>query len=144
MNDEEGDYEFILLEDAWSVYKPVVFNVASQNLPAVDDTYIAYQLDTAIANYIMTDLNPIVERVKQTGDHNKTGVALVRAKRYKEAKAEFAKVNSVAAMNNIANIYTIEQDYDNAMKMYQKVLAQDPSNKNAQTGLENLKNKLGM
>ncbi len=144
MNDEEGDYEFILLEDAWSVYKPVVFNVASQNLPTVDDTYIAYQLDTAIANYIMTDLNPIVERVKQTGDHNKTGVALVRAKRYKEAKAEFAKVNSVAAMNNIANIYTIEQDYDNAMKMYQKVLAQDPSNKNAQTGLENLKNKLGM
>ena len=92
----------------------------------------------------MTDLNPIVERVKQTGDHNKTGVALVRAKRYKEAKSEFAKVNSVAAMNNIANIYTIEQDYDNAMKMYQKVLAQDPSNKNAQTGLENLKNKLGM
>ena len=144
MNDEEGEYEFILLEDAWSVYKPVVFNVASQNLPVVDDSYIAYQLDTAIANYIMTDLNPIVDRVKQTGDHNKIGVALVRAKRYKEAKAEFAKVNSVAAMNNIANIYTIEQDYDNAMKMYQKVLAQDPSNKNAQTGLDNLKNKLGL
>lgn len=144
MNDEEGDYEFILLEDAWTVYKPVVFNVASQNLPVVDDSYIAYQLDTAIANYIRTDLNPIVDRVRQTGDHNKIGVALVRAKRYKEAKTEFAKVNSVAAMNNIANIYTIEQDYDNAMKMYQKVLAQDPSNKSAQTGLENLKNKLGL
>lgn len=144
MNDEEGEYDFILLQDAWTVYKPVVYNVASANLSSLDSSYVASQLNTAIDNYILTDLNPIVERVKKTGDHNKTGVALVRAKRYKEAKAEFSKVNSIAALNNIANIYTIEQDYDNAMKTYQKVLAADPENKNAQTGLENLKNKLGL
>ncbi len=143
MNDDEGDYEFILLEDAWTVYKPVVFNVASQNLPVLDDSYIALQLKTAIDNYIRTDLNPIVERVRKTGDHNKIGVALVRAKRYSEAKSEFLKANSVAAMNNIANIYTIEQDYDNAMKMYEKVLKQDPGNRSAQSGLESLKTKLG-
>ena len=143
MNDDEGDYEFILLEDAWTVYKPVVFNVASQNLPVLDDSYIALQLKTAIDNYIRTDLNPIVERVRKTGDHNKIGVALVRAKRYSEAKSEFLKANSVAAMNNIANIYTIEQDYDNAIKMYEKVLKQDPGNRSAQSGLESLKNKLG-
>lgn len=144
MNDEEGEYDFILLQDAWTVYKPVVYNVASANLSSLDSSYVASQLNTAIDNYILTDLNPIVDRVKKTGDHNKTGVALVRAKRYKEAKAEFSKVNSIAALNNIANIYTIEQDYDNAMKTYQKVLAADPENKNAQTGLENLKNKLGL
>ncbi len=142
--DEEGIYEFILVEEAWTVYKPVVFNVASQNLPKPSDTYLVEQLDTAVNNYIYTDLNPIVENLKKTGDHNKIGVALVRAKRYSEAKAEFQKAGTAAAMNNIANICTIEQNYDEAMKMYQKALEMDPGNKTAQSGLDNLKNKLGL
>ncbi len=144
LNDPEGEYEFILLSDAWSVYKPVVYNVASQNLPKPDDVYITKELEQAIKNYIFTDLNPIIENLKSGGNHNKIGVALVRAKRYSEAKEEFQKVDSLAAKNNIANIYTIEQNYTAAMKMYEEVLKADPENKTALTGLDNLKNKLGM
>ena len=142
-NDEEGEYEFILLHDAWTIYKPVVFNVASQNLPKPNDNDVSKQLDTAIGNYIMTDLNPIIDRLRANGETNKLGVALVRAKRYSEAKREFLKAGTPAAMNNVANIYVIEQNYNEAIKMYERVLAQDPQNKTALSGLESLKNKLG-
>jgi len=144
MYDEEASYEFILVEDAWTFYKPVVFNVASQNLPKPSETYMIEQFDTAIENYILTDLNPIVERVRESGDHNKIGIALVRAKRYSEAKAEFKKAATVSAMNNIANICTIEQNYDEAIEYYEKALEMDPQNKAALSGLESLKNKLGI
>ena len=144
LNDEEGNYEFILLEEAWTVYKPVVYNAAGFTLPVLDDSYLVYQLDTAISNYIRTDLNPIIDRLRTQGDSNKLGVALVRAKRYKEAKAEFQKSNTVSAMNNIANILVIEQNYTEAINMYQRVLAKDPQNKTALAGLESLKTKLGM
>ena len=143
MEDEEGDYEFIILEDAWSVYKPVVFNVASQNLPKPNDSDVSKQLETAINNYIRTDLNPIIDRLKESGNSNKLGVALVRAKRYSEAKAEFLKAGTTSAMNNVANIYVIEQKYDEAKKMYERVLEQDPQNKTALSGLESLNTKLG-
>ena len=142
LNDEYGDYEFILVEDAWTVYKPVVYNIASKNIPKPSSTLIANQLDIAIKNYIISDLNPIVSRVEQTGDTNKLGVALVRAKRYTEAKEAFAKTNSVSAMNNIANIFVIEQNYEEAANQYNKVLEIDPENKTALSGLESLKTKL--
>lgn len=143
MEDEEGDYEFIVLEEAWSVYKPVVFNVASQNLPKPNDSDVSAQLETAINNYITTDLNPIIDSLKQSGNSNKLGVAYVRAKRYSEAKKEFLKAGTTAAMNNVANIYVIEQNYDEAIKMYERVLAAEPDNKTALSGLESLKTKLG-
>lgn len=144
MNDEDSECEFILLEDAWTIYKPVIFNVSEQNLPAIDDSYISYELDKAINNYILTDLNPVIDRLRASGQTNKLGVALVRAKRYKEAKAEFQKLDTVGAMNNIANIYIIEQNYTQAMEMYKKVLAKDPQNKTALSGIESLNTKLGL
>ena len=143
MNNEDGDYEFILVEDAWTVYKPVVYNVSAKNIPKPTSAQVQSQLETAIKNYITTDLNPIVKKVEKTGDTNKLGVALVRAKRYSEAKAAFAKSDSVSAMNNIANIYVIEQNYEAAMAQYKKVLAKDPNNKTALAGLESLNTKLG-
>ena len=143
MNDEEGDYELISVEDAWSVYKPVVFKVSSKNLPKPPSTLVAKQLEIAIKNYIITDLNPIVKKVEQSGDPNKLGVALVRAMRYDEAKAAFARSSSVSAMINIANIYVIEQNYQAAMKQYQRVLDIDPENKAALKGIDSLNTKLG-
>lgn len=144
MNDEEGDYEFILLEDAWTVYKPVVFNVASKNLPKPKDADVAKQLDTAINNYINTDLKPIVNSLRASGNLNKLGVALVRAKMYGEAKETFMKAGTPAAMNNVANIYVLEQNYQAALTMYKKVLEIDPENKTALAGVESLNTKLGL
>ena len=143
MSNENGDYEFIIVEDAWTIYKPVVYNVSAKNIPKPTSSQVQSQLETAIKNYITTDLNPIVKNVEKTGDANKLGVALVRAKRYSEAKAAFAKSDSISAMNNIANIYVIEQNYDAAIAQYKKVLAKDPQNKTALAGLESLNNKLG-
>lgn len=141
--DEENDYEFILVEDAWTIYKPVVFNVDAKNIPKPTTNQVISQLEPVIKNYIASDLNPIVKKIEKTGDTNKLGVALVRAKRYTEAKAAFAKSDSVSAMNNIANIYVIEQNYDAAIKEYEKVLSKDPKNKTALAGLESLNTKLG-
>ena len=143
MANEDGNYEFIIVEDAWTIYKPVVYNVSAKNIPKPTSSQVQSQLETAIKNYITTDLNPIVKKIEKTGDTNKLGVALVRAKRYTEAKAAFAKSDSVSAMNNIANIYVIEQNYDAAIAQYKKVLAKDPQNKTALAGLESLNNKLG-
>ena len=144
LNDEEGEYEFILLEDAWSVYKPVVYNVSSKSLPKPSSTLVSKQLEAAIKNYIITDLNPIVKSIEKTGDSNKLGVALVRAMRYNEAKSAFAKSDSLSAMVNIANIYVIEQNYSAAMEQYEKVLKKDPENVAAQKGIESLNTKIGV
>ena len=143
MENEDGDYEFIIVEDAWTVYKPVVYNVSAKNIPKPASSQVQSQLETAIKNYITTDLNPIVKKIEKTGDTNKLGVALVRAKRYTEAKAAFAKSDSVSAMNNIANIYVIEQNYEAALAQYKKVLSKDPQNKTALAGIESLNTKLG-
>ena len=142
--DEEGNYEFILLEDAWSVYKPVVYNVSSKSLPKPAGNLVSKQLEVAVKNYIITDLNPIVKTIEKTGDSNKLGVALVRAMRYNEAKNAFAKSDSVSAMINIANIYVIEQNYAAAIEQYNKVLKKDPQNKAAQKGIESLNTKMGV
>ena len=142
--DEEGEYEFILLEDAWTVYKPVVYNVSSKSLPKPASNLVSKQLEVAVKNYIITDLNPIVKAIEKTGDSNKLGVALVRAMRYNEAKTAFAKSDSVSAMINIANIYVIEQNYTAAMEQYKKVLKKDPENKAAQKGIESLNTKIGV
>ena len=143
LEDEEGDYEFISVEDAWTVYKPVAFNVSAKNIPKPSSALVSRQLEIAVKNYIITDLNPIVTRVEKTGDPNKLGVALVRAMRYSEAKNAFARSNSASAYNNIANIYVIEQNYEAAMAQYHKVLEMDPENKVALKGLESLATKLG-
>ena len=143
MEDQEGDYEFIVVEDAWTIYKPVVYNIASKNIPKPSSAQVSKQLTTAIKNYILTDLNPIVKTVEKSGDPNKLGVALVRAMRYEEAKNAFARSSSISAMNNIANIYVIEQNYDAAYAQYNKVLAKDPQNKTALAGIESLNTKLG-
>lgn len=144
-NDEEVTFDFILLKDAWTLYRPVVFNVASKSLPKPSNNSVSSQMTTAVKNYISSDLNPIVKTLTNEGaDHNKIGVALVRAMRYDEALKEFNKSTSISAMNNIANIYIIQQNYDAALKQYERVLAKDSENAVAKAGIESLKIKLGM
>ena len=100
------------------------------------------QLDTAINNYILTDLNPIIEELRKSGNPNKLGVALVRAGRYTEAKREFQKSSSISAMNNTANILMIEKNYTAAAAQYRAVLSKDPDNAVAKKGLENANAKI--
>ena len=68
----------------------------------------------------------------------------MRMGRYAEAKAEFSKMDTVKALNNLATVYMIEKSYNSAASTYKRVLAKDPENKIAQRGLENANAKLGL
>jgi len=139
--DEENYYEFIDTTDAWSIYKPVAYTTdSSVSGPKQDDLVSAVK--SAIQDYISSDIEEVIKRARAAGDSNKLGVALVRAGRYTEAKREFQKLSTPAAMNNTANILMIEKNYSAAAAQYKAVLAKDPTNKTALKGLENANAKI--
>lgn len=140
-SDEEEYYEFVDTTDAWNSYKPVAYsNNSSTTNPKQEDLIKA--LRSAIQDYIASDIDVVIKRARDEGDINKLGVALVRAGRYSEAKREFQKLSTPAAMNNTANILMIEKNYTAAAAQYKKVLEKDPQNKTALKGLENANAKI--
>ena len=90
--------------------------------------------------YEFIDTNDAWAFYKPVAYSNNSNV--VRAGRYSEAKREFQKLSTVAAMNNTANILMIERNYSAAAAQYRAVLNKDPNNKTAQQGLEDAKSKL--
>ncbi|MCR4899320.1 MAG: hypothetical protein K5907_00705 [Treponema sp.] len=139
--DEENYYEFIDTTDAWNVYKPVAYSTNTSVAGPKQDALIK-NIKSAIQSYIDSDIEQVIKRARAEGNANKLGVALVRAGRYSEAKREFQKLNTVAAMNNTANIYMIEKNYTAAAAQYKAVLAKDPNNTTALKGLENANAKI--
>lgn len=139
--DDGNFYEFIDTNDAWAFYKPVAYsNNSNVTLPKQD--VLVKNLKAAIQSYIESDIEKIIARERAAGNTSKLGMALVRAGRYSEAKREFQKLSTVAAMNNTANILMIERNYSAAAAQYRAVLNKDPNNKTAQQGLEDAKSKL--
>lgn len=137
----EGYYEAVDTVAAWASYKPAAFsNNSSVKSPRQEE--LVKRIKAAIQDYVSGDMEAVIRRERSAGDINKLGVALVRAGRYAEAKAEFQKLNSVSAMNNLANIYMIEKKYASAAAQYKKVLARSPDNKIALKGLDKANAKI--
>jgi tetratricopeptide (TPR) repeat protein len=138
---EENNYEFIDTTDAWTEYKPVAYSNGA-SVVSVKQEDLVKSLKTAIQNYIASDIEVVISRARSEGDTNRLGLALVKAGRYSEAKREFQKLSTPAAMNNVANILMIEKNYVAAAEQYRRVLSKDPENKAAQRGLENANAKI--
>lgn len=140
-SDEDNYYEFVDTTDAWNNYKPVAYSNNSSTVSPRQEELIK-AIRSAIQDYIASDIEAVIKRARDEGDINKLGVALVRAGRYSEAKREFQKLSTAAAMNNTANILMIEKNYTAAAAQYKKVLEKDPENKTAIKGLENANAKI--
>ena len=142
--DEEYNFEYTNVHDAWQVYLPCAFNEANGSYDKPSNSSITSAFTAAVNDYINTDLTTVLARARKSADSNKIGVALMRMGRYADAKAEFNKSASTSALNNLATVYMIEKNYTSAASTYKRVLAKDPDNKIATKGLENANAKLGL
>lgn len=145
LQNEDASYEFIVIEDAWTVYKPAIYTGSGSSLKAPSKATIEKNMNTAIKDYISTDLDVVIKNARAEGNTNKLGMAYVRAGRFSEAIAEFEKgaaKGNLSSMNNIGNVLLLQKDYNGAASWFRKVLAKEPKNPNALDGLEKATSKL--
>lgn len=140
----ELNCEFVFNETSWETYPPAIFTGSGTDFENPKSSVLEAEIKKAIQDYISYDLEPLINQAKKAGDTSKLGMALVRAGRYTEAKTQFAKLNTLAAMNNTANILLLERNYDACIAQYKKVLDKDPQNKNATKGLERVNQMMGL
>ena len=84
-------------------------------------------------------------KTSEASKKDKKGGKYRRITKYTNAKNEFAKgvaKGNVSAMNNLGNVYMIEKNYSAAEKQYKQVLAIEPNNQTALSGLENVRSML--
>ncbi len=143
-SDAEGTYEFVNNELAWETYSPSIFSGSGKAFETPSKSAVEKASRSVIQEYISSDLEKVIASARNSGDQNKLGLALVRAGRYAEARTAFSSATSVAAMNNLANVYMLERNYTAAVAQYKKVLAKAPQNTGAQKGLERANAKLGL
>jgi len=139
------DCSYIDVEEAWSVYSPVVYTKNGKSFTKPSQSELEKATKVAIDNYINSELLPLVENIKKNGNDNQIGLAYMRAGKYSDAKACFTKsanAGNVSGMNNLANILFTEKDYAGAAAQYKKVLTKDPENKTALSGLEKANSKI--
>ena len=141
-NDE--DLEFVVLADAWLTYPPSGFS---------SDEVSTKTPVEAVTQYINQEFGPQISavqaQIKKEGIsialYNQLGLLYVRAGLYSNAIPVYevsAKMGSVAAMNNLGNIYSLQKQYNAAKKWYQNALAVDPQNETARKNLEKIATEL--
>lgn len=145
LSDENSEYDFIETHYAWINYPPAIYTGYGDVLARPSQSSVEAMFQKVVNDYIGADLSAVINRAKASGDTNKLGLAYVRAGKYAEAKSEFAKgaaKSSVSAMNNLGNVYMLEKDYAAAEKQYRSILAIEPENKAALSGLEKVRSVL--
>jgi len=142
LEDENAAVEYTNVQSAWTIYEPCAYseNGAHYEKPVAAD--ITDNLKFAIEDYIDTDLKGVLSRALKSGDSNRIGLVYVKMGRYSDAKTEFMKSSSTKSLNNLANVYMLEKNYNQAASTYRKVLFKDPENAAAKRGLENVSEKL--
>lgn len=145
LTNEDAEYDFIETHYAWINYPPAIYTGYGDVLARPSQSSVEAMFQTVVNDYITADLSEVIYRAKASGDTNKIGLAYVRAGKYAEAKSEFSKgaaKGSVSAMNNLGNVYMLEKDYAAAEKQYRSILAIEPENKAALSGLEKVRSVL--
>lgn len=135
---------YVVVQEAWESYPGAVLTGTGSKLEKPAKSDIQKALKSAIDEYVKNDLEIVIANARKSGNSNKLGLALTRAGRYSEAKREFQKLNTDSSINNFANILMIEGDYEQARSNYEKVLARNPNNYAALSGLEQANIKLGL
>ncbi len=142
--DESKELDYMGTAAGWETYKPAVFSGTGLSFDTPSAAALEKAMSAAVNDYINTDLAAVIKRAQKEGDTNKLGIAYLRSGRLAEAKAEFSKLNNAAGMNNLANCYMIEKNYTGAKALYKKVLAKEPENKVAISGLADVNERLGV
>lgn len=145
ISDENANLEYIPVHDCWEIYPPAIYTGTGTTLEKPSQNTILKNMNSAIKDYISTDLEIVIKNARAEGNSNKTGMAYVRSGRYSEAIAEFNKGvanGNISAMNNIGNVLLLQKDYSGAASWFKKVLAKDPDNAAAKNNLEKANEKL--
>lgn len=140
---EELPYEIVDVHAAWEYYPPITFSGyrGSYKNPGKDS--IIKAVNEATSYYINNDLSELIKKFRASGDTKKLADTYVRAGMYNEAIAEYSKLNTLSAMNNMGMVYSAQKSYKSALGMYNKVLAKDPNNKSALAGSKKIKALIG-
>ena len=139
----ELPYEIVDVHAAWAYYPPVTFSGyrGSYKNPGKDS--IIKAVNEATSYYINNDLTELIKKFRSSGDTKKLADTYVRAGMYNEALAEYSKLSTLSAMNNMGMVYSAQKAYKSALGMYNKVLAKDPDNRSALAGSKKIKALIG-
>jgi len=136
----ENQREFIPIDEAWKIYKPVGSpggDVVDAVPPDSERLLVSYknELDTFVKREIeeqVVDLNVQISRSNNSERYiNRLGVLYARYGLYNEAEVEFNRISAdyVPAMTNLGNINFQQSDFISALSWYGKALDNDPENK---------------
>ncbi len=145
MKNEDGAASIVKVHEAWTNYPSVVYSGSDMIFEKPAESAIQKAFAKVKSEYVASDLEAVINNIKKTGNANKLGTVYVRAGKLQLAKAEFNKGiarGNVSSMNNLANVYMIEQYYNEAAKYYKMALNKDPKNANAQRGYKTALDKI--
>lgn len=134
-------------------YPPAGFSSNQRVEIKPDEAGLVAAAETNLSRYITSEFGPriasVQAQIRAKGPsvelYNQLGLLYVRAGMYSSAVPvymESAKMGSVAAMNNLGNICTLQKKYEEALAWYEKSLAIDPENKTAKNGAARMKSEI--
>ena len=153
VTEAEEDYYFVGITDAWTYYPPAGFSSGENVSLETTEQNISDAVETDIVRYITAEFGPqinaVLTQIKKEGAsitlYNQLGMLYVRAGMYSNAIPVYqlaAKMGSIAAMNNHGNIASLQDNLDEAVKWYRKVLELDPENATARSNLNRIESEL--
>ncbi|MDR2133845.1 MAG: tetratricopeptide repeat protein [Treponema sp.] len=148
---EEGA-DFIILQDAWTVYPPVPFPALGVRIVMPDAKSFDANVEKALDAYIAAEIQPLVASVNSqirggaagpalAALYNRLGNLHIRAGNMAAAKTAYegaAGMGSAQAMINRGNAAMLENDFAAARRWFNQALRLLPDNRAALRGLEQI------
>ena len=149
----EEDLNLINLEEAWQIYPSAGFTSSDNVSVYTNEKKVVASVEVDLARYISTEFGPKIKdlqnQIRKNSEnadiYNQLGIVYVRAGMYKEAAEVYQKsasLGNVTAMNNLGNIASLQKNYLEAKKWYEKALAADPTNASARKNLNRVLGEL--
>ena len=150
---DDADLSIVFLEEAWQIYPSAGFTSNENVSVSADEKRLVAACEVDLARYVSTEFGPKIKEaqdvLKTEGataeNYNQLGILYVRAGMYKEAASIYQKsaaLGNIAAMNNLGNIASLQKNFLEAKKWYEKALAADPKNASARKNLERVLGEL--
>ena len=150
---DDADLSIVFLEEAWQIYPSAGFTSNENVSVSADEKRLVAACEVDLARYVSTEFGPKIKEaqdvLKTEGataeNYNQLGILYVRAGMYTEASSVYQKsaaLGNVAAMNNLGNIASLQKNFLEAKKWYEKALAADPKNASARKNLERVLGEL--
>ena len=139
-----------VVSDAWENYTPIglsekaVFELPNEKdlRKRIASSYNKYQKNEIVP--LGKALLKVYKEDPTDTNSNAVGMAYLRMGNYDQALTWFGKAaanDNVAAMSNMGQLYLLKNDFTNAKKYFEKVLAINPEHSGALQGMERLNNQ---